>query len=105
MAAHGGGPYVSARGQGVHRTAPRKAGAAWLFWLFLIFIGVPILEIALFVEIGGAIGLLPTLGIILLTAITRGGADALAGDAGAGPAAGEPGDRRRTRAGRSRTAR
>jgi UPF0716 protein FxsA len=38
-------------------------------WLILIFVGLPILEIALFVEIGGAIGLLPTLAIILLTAI------------------------------------
>jgi UPF0716 protein FxsA len=37
--------------------------------LILIFIGLPILEIALFVEIGGAIGLLPTLAIILMTAI------------------------------------
>ena len=37
--------------------------------LILIFVGLPILEIALFVEVGGAIGLLPTLAIILLTAI------------------------------------
>jgi UPF0716 protein FxsA len=37
--------------------------------LFLIFVGLPILEIALFIEIGGAIGLLPTLGVILLTAV------------------------------------
>jgi len=37
--------------------------------LILIFIGLPILEIALFVEIGGAIGLLPTLGIIFGTAV------------------------------------
>jgi UPF0716 protein FxsA len=35
----------------------------------LIFVGVPILEIVLFIEIGGAIGLLPTLAIIFLTAI------------------------------------
>ena len=37
--------------------------------LFLIFIGVPILEIVLFIEVGGAIGLLPTLAIIFLSAI------------------------------------
>ena len=37
--------------------------------LILIFIGLPILEIALFVEIGGAIGLLPTLAIIFGTAV------------------------------------
>lgn len=35
----------------------------------LVFVGLPIVEIALFVEIGGAIGLLPTLAIIILTAI------------------------------------
>ena len=38
-------------------------------WLFLIFVGVPILEIALFVKVGGAIGLGPTLLIVILTAI------------------------------------
>jgi UPF0716 protein FxsA len=38
-------------------------------WLFLIFVGVPILEIALFIQVGGAIGLFPTLGIVVLTAI------------------------------------
>ena len=63
-------------------------------WLFLIFIGVPILEIVLFIEVGGAIGLLPTLAIIFLTAIAGVALMRLAGHAGAGPAAGEPGDRR-----------
>ena len=37
--------------------------------LVLIFVGLPILEIALFIKVGGAIGLLPTLGIILATGI------------------------------------
>ena len=38
--------------------------------LFLVaFIGVPILEIALLIEVGGIIGLWPTLGLILLTAV------------------------------------
>ncbi|RMC34704.1 FxsA family protein [Paracoccus alkanivorans] len=37
-----------------------------LFWLFL---AVPIIEIALFIQIGGLIGLWPTLGIVVLTAI------------------------------------
>ena len=27
-------------------------------WLFLIFVGLPIVEIALFIKVGGAIGLL-----------------------------------------------
>lgn len=37
-------------------------------WLFLIFVAVPILEIALFIQVGGALGLLPTLAIVILTA-------------------------------------
>lgn len=36
---------------------------------FAVFIIVPLVEIALFIAIGGAIGLWPTLGLILLTAI------------------------------------
>jgi UPF0716 protein FxsA len=38
-------------------------------WLFLIFLGVPILEIALFIQVGGLIGLWPTLAIVVLTAV------------------------------------
>jgi UPF0716 protein FxsA len=38
-------------------------------WLFAVFVGVPILEIALFIKVGGAIGLLPTLLIVILTAL------------------------------------
>ena len=38
-------------------------------WLFLIFLAVPLIEIALFIQVGGAIGLFPTLGIVVLTAI------------------------------------
>lgn len=38
-------------------------------WLLLIFVGLPILEIALFIEVGGWIGLWPTLGIIVLTGV------------------------------------
>jgi len=37
-------------------------------WLFLVFVSVPIVEIALFVQVGGAIGLWPTLAIVILTA-------------------------------------
>ncbi len=36
--------------------------------LFLILVGVPILEIALFIQVGGVIGLWPTLAIVVLTA-------------------------------------
>lgn len=38
-------------------------------WLFLAFLSVPLIEIALFINIGGAIGLWPTLGIVVLTAV------------------------------------
>jgi UPF0716 protein FxsA len=38
-------------------------------WLFLAFLAVPLIEIALFIQVGGAIGLWSTLGIVVLTAI------------------------------------
>jgi len=38
-------------------------------WLFLAFVIVPIIEIGLFVTVGGAIGLLPTLAIVVITAV------------------------------------
>jgi UPF0716 protein FxsA len=37
-------------------------------WLFAIFVAVPVIEIALFIQVGGFIGLLPTLLIVILTA-------------------------------------
>ena len=37
-------------------------------WLFVLFVTVPIIEIALFIQIGGEIGLLSTLGIVIATA-------------------------------------
>jgi len=37
-------------------------------WLLIIFIAVPIIEIALFIQVGGFIGLWPTLAIVVLTA-------------------------------------
>ena len=37
-------------------------------WLFVLFVIVPIIEIALFIQIGGEIGLLSTLGIVIATA-------------------------------------
>ena len=40
---------------------------AWL--IFLALIGVPIAEIAVFIELGGYIGLWPTLGLIIITAL------------------------------------
>jgi UPF0716 protein FxsA len=38
-------------------------------WLFLIFIALPIVEIALFIVVGGAIGVLPTLLLVILAAV------------------------------------
>ncbi len=38
-------------------------------WLFLILVAVPIIEIGLFIQVGGFIGLWPTLGIVVLTAL------------------------------------
>ncbi len=38
-------------------------------WLFFAFVAVPLIEIALFIRLGGAIGLWPTLLIVVLTAV------------------------------------
>jgi len=38
-------------------------------WLLIAFVAVPIIEIALFIQVGGVIGTWPTLGIVLLTAV------------------------------------
>ena len=38
-------------------------------WLLLAFIGVPLIEIALFIQVGGAIGLWSTLAIVIVTAL------------------------------------
>lgn len=38
-------------------------------WLFLLFVSIPIIEIALFIQVGGWLGLWPTLGIVILTAL------------------------------------
>ena len=37
--------------------------------LLAAFIGVPLLEIAVFIQVGGLIGLWPTLGLVILTAL------------------------------------
>lgn len=38
-------------------------------WLLIAFLLVPMIEIGLFIKVGGAIGLWPTLAIVVLTAI------------------------------------
>ena len=37
-------------------------------WLFVAFLMVPLVEIALFIQVGGLIGLWPTLAVVVLTA-------------------------------------
>ena len=39
------------------------------FILFLLFLATPIIEIAVFIEVGGFIGLWPTIGIVIFTAV------------------------------------
>ncbi len=39
-------------------------------WLFAILVVVPIIEIALFIQVGGWIGLWPTIAIVIATALT-----------------------------------
>jgi UPF0716 protein FxsA len=38
-------------------------------WLLALFVAVPMIEIALFIQVGGLIGLWPTLGLVLLSAL------------------------------------
>jgi UPF0716 protein FxsA len=38
-------------------------------WLFALFIAVPLIEIGLFIQVGGAIGLWPTLLVVIVTAV------------------------------------
>jgi UPF0716 protein FxsA len=38
-------------------------------WLLIAFIAVPLIEIALFIQVGGLLGLWPTLVIVILTAV------------------------------------
>ena len=39
------------------------------FAVFVILVGVPLLEIVVFIEVGGLIGLWPTIGLVVLTAL------------------------------------
>merc|ERR1711974_102499 len=49
--------------------ARRKPEGQTAMWLLLAFIIVPMVEIGLFIQVGGWLGLWPTLAIVLLTAI------------------------------------
>lgn len=39
-------------------------------WLFLIFVVLPLVEIALFVKVGGLIGVMPTILLVILAAVS-----------------------------------
>ncbi len=41
-------------------------------WIILILVAVPIIEIALFIELGGWVGLWPTIALVIVTAILGG---------------------------------
>ncbi|MEM7523603.1 MAG: FxsA family protein [Pseudomonadota bacterium] len=38
-------------------------------WIFAALVAVPIVEIALFIELGGLLGLWPTIGLVIITAV------------------------------------
>ena len=38
-------------------------------WLLILFIMIPLIEIMLFIQVGGAIGMLPTIAIVIVTAV------------------------------------
>ncbi|MEL7465576.1 MAG: FxsA family protein [Pseudomonadota bacterium] len=38
-------------------------------WIFAALVAIPIIEIALFIELGGWVGLWPTIGLVIVTAI------------------------------------
>lgn len=41
-------------------------------WIILILVAIPIIEIALFIELGGWVGLWPTIALVIVTAILGG---------------------------------
>ncbi len=40
-----------------------------LLLIFLLLVGIPVIEIALFIEVGGWLGVWPTIGLVVLTAL------------------------------------
>lgn len=70
-----GVPYpIFMTGHGAFRAAPslkfpgNRRKPVLPAFLFLIFIAVPLIEIAIFIKVGGAIGVWPTVAIVLATA-------------------------------------
>lgn len=58
--------YVERREE--HKPA-RMERRRWLFWLMLLFLMVPLIELAIFIQIGQLIGTLETIAIIFLTGV------------------------------------
>ena len=52
---------------------PPGAAFTWdsgvFFWLLLLFFTVPLVEIYVLLEVGGVIGVLPTIALVVLTAV------------------------------------
>lgn len=61
--------YVGPRVLPVYRPTPQSTVMETAMWLFLLFLAVPMIEIALFITVGGWLTLWPTLGLVLLTGI------------------------------------
>lgn len=49
----------------VYSTGEKGVG----MWIFALFIAIPIVEIAVFIQVGGLIGLWPTIGLVILSAM------------------------------------
>ena len=62
-------PYLGTRGEQVYIPGDNPWEGPFHMLLFALFVGIPILEIALFIQVGGWLGLWPTLGIVILTAL------------------------------------
>ena len=58
--------YVGTGPAQVHKAGGQKG---YRMWLFVVLLMIPVIEIALFVQVGGLIGLWPTLLIVVLTAM------------------------------------
>jgi len=43
------------------------------FWLLLLFFTVPLVEIYVLLEVGGIVGVLPTIALVVLTAVIGAG--------------------------------
>ena len=56
---------------------PPGAAFTWdsgvFFWLLLLFFTVPLVEIYVLLEVGGVIGVLPTIALVVLTAVIGAG--------------------------------